>query len=329
MECISLTAVVHALRLRPLLRLLRLVDQPEDLILLDLLGLLLLASGRLAQRLFNRIKMQFSLVVLCFSFSNPCHLLFLYCVVPGLPGPAHLPVGGRFPRCRGATRPRRRARREARPARRHRLKRMHVEHVAPFEHILLVVSLHYVLQLLAVLHVLGGHGDAGVLVDSELLELLLDGLEGGHLRGRDLGVRALGGDGLLVAVNLYWTRIIVWTRIIAVALGNEVALGALDEVLLELGGQGVPVRVGVLLQGVLAELWMLAVELQSGVLVDRQRLRWPGLVDDALLVASQRLSQALARRGHDVFDICFLDLDVAPARDEVKPLIWILGNESG
>ena len=69
---------------------------------------------------------------------------------------------------------------------------------------------------------------------------------------------ALCGDGLLAAV-----------------LGNEVALGALHEVLLELSGQGVPVRVGVLLQRVLAELRMLAIELQSGVLIDRQGLCWP------------------------------------------------------
>jgi len=137
---------------------------------------------------------------------------------------------------------------------------MHIEHVASFEHILLVVRLHHILQLLAVLHVLGCHWDAGILVRSELLEPLEhgDGLEGGHLRGRDLRVRALRGDGLLVAV-----------------LGNEVALGALHEVLLELSGQGVPVRVGVLLQGVLAELRKLAIELQSGVLIDGQRLCWP------------------------------------------------------
>jgi len=71
-------------------------------------------------------------------------------------------------------------------------------------------------------------------------------------------VGALCGDGLLAAV-----------------LGNEVALGALHEVLLELSGQGVPVRVGVLLQRVLAELRMLAIELQSGVLIDCQGLCWP------------------------------------------------------
>lgn len=59
MERISLAAVVHTLRLRPLLRLLRLMDQPEDLILLDLLGLLLLIGGRLVR-----------LVILCFSISN-------------------------------------------------------------------------------------------------------------------------------------------------------------------------------------------------------------------------------------------------------------------
>jgi len=35
------------------------MDQPEDLILLDLLGLLLLIGGRLVR-----------LVILCFSFSN-------------------------------------------------------------------------------------------------------------------------------------------------------------------------------------------------------------------------------------------------------------------
>ena len=186
---------------------------------------------------------------------------------------------------------------------------MQVQHVASFKHVRIDVRLHHVLELLAATQVLRGRWHVRILVHAEL-EALLDRLEGRHLRGWDLRVGALGGDGLVAVLH------------------HEVSLRALHEVLLELGGRRVSVGVGVLLEAVLAELGALTVEVEAAVvLVDRQGLRRRSLFDDALLVASSCLAKSWPR--HDVLVVSCLNLHIAPAGNQVHALIRLRRPERG
>lgn len=125
-------------------------------------------------------------------------------------------------------------------------------------------------------------------------------------------MRALCRDGLLVAL-----------------LHHEVALRALDEIFLELVRVHVPVGVGVLLEHLLAQLLVLPVELELGLVGDRQGRRGAGLVDETLLVAAGTVPQALARRRHNVLDVGLLDLDIAAAGYERPPAVLLCRLDSG
>ena len=224
---------------------------------------------------------------------SPGNLLPLLWLRSWLWREADLPVRRSLPRGGGTARSWRGTRREAGAASRHRLQCVQVQHVASFKHVRIDVRLHHVLELLAAAQVLRGRWHVRILVHAEL-EALLNGLEGRHLRGWDLRVRALGGDGLVAVLH------------------HEVSLRALHEVLLELGGRRVSVGVGVLLEAVLAELGALTVEVEAAVvLVDRQGLRRRSLFDDALLVASSCLAKSWPR--HDVVLVSCLNLYIAPA----------------